>query len=133
MFTFLTETKTKFKYNHYEEPENRELKLYDYFDNDDSNFYLGKTTSLIDVYQSTKNKDDFRYVLKDDELVVTELEELLMHLQRQLADLDSVILDQNRRIDGQQRQIERMTAELRTVEAAAEATRNLEDEKPPHY
>ena len=66
---FGTEKEVKFKYNHYEEPENRELKLYDYFDNDDSNFYLGKTTSLIDVYQSTKNKDDFRYVLKDDEVL----------------------------------------------------------------
>lgn len=61
---------------------------------------------------------------------VTELEVLFMHLQRTVQDLDKVILDQQKQIDGLRGELSRIMTSLDQLTEMAVETR---DERPPHY
>ena len=59
---------------------------------------------------------------------VTQLEELLTHMQRTVQDLHDVILDQNKRIDVLERHVQERTQELEaTNKELTSANRDLED------
>jgi uncharacterized coiled-coil protein SlyX len=61
---------------------------------------------------------------------VTELEVLFTHLQRTVQDLDKVILDQQKQIDGLRGELSRIRSTLDQLTEMAIETR---DERPPHY
>ena len=61
---------------------------------------------------------------------VTELEVLFTHLQRTVHDLDKVILDQQKQIDGLRGELSRIMA---TLDQLTEMTVEARDERPPHY
>ncbi len=61
---------------------------------------------------------------------VTELEVLFTHLGRSVADLDKVILDQQKQIDGLRGELARF---MMTLEHLTEMTVETRDERPPHY
>ncbi len=63
-----------------------------------------------------------------------DIEELYMHLQRTVSDLDQVIVAQGKKIDELEKQIGGATELIRTLSAApAGPPPTLLDEKPPHY
>ncbi len=62
-----------------------------------------------------------------------ELEMLFMHHQRTVADLDQVVLSQQRKIEALERRIQSLQGELGTMASALTPERKPEDEKPPHY
>jgi SlyX protein len=64
---------------------------------------------------------------------VVELETLLTHQQRTLAELDQVVLAQQKQIDALERRMESLAAELHVPGGSAVEERKPEDEKPPHY
>ena len=65
---------------------------------------------------------------------LSEVESQLMFLQRTVDDLNSVILEQQRRLEAQDGEISRLRAMFTNfADAIVEAPRNPEDEKPPHY
>lgn len=62
------------------------------------------------------------------------MEELYMHLQRTVSDLDQVIVAQGRRLDELEKKIGAAVELIRTVSTApAGPAPTLLDEKPPHY
>ena len=61
---------------------------------------------------------------------VTELEVLFTHLQRNVQDLDKVILDQQKQITGLRGELARIMASL---DQLTEMTVDVRDERPPHY
>lgn len=63
---------------------------------------------------------------------VTELESSQMHFQKDYDSLNEVVLDLANRLERMTLAVERLS---RRVEANSEpeSSRNLEDEKPPHY
>ena len=65
---------------------------------------------------------------------LSEVESLLMFLQRTLDDLNAVILEQQRRLESQEAEIARLRAVFSNLaDTVPEAPRRPEDEKPPHY
>ena len=65
---------------------------------------------------------------------LSEVESLLTFLQRTTDDLHAVILDQQRRLDAQDRELARLRATFANfTDSRAEPPRTPEDEKPPHY
>lgn len=64
---------------------------------------------------------------------LTSLEELLMHVQKTVQDLDEVIRLQAARIDILERDLKRMNLELGLLREAAIDERSAEEERPPHY
>jgi uncharacterized coiled-coil protein SlyX len=65
---------------------------------------------------------------------LSEVESLLMFLQRTVDDLHTVILEQQHRLAAQDGEIARLRATFTNfADAIAEAPRSPEDEKPPHY
>ena len=65
---------------------------------------------------------------------LSEVESLLMFVQRTMDDLNTVILAQQRRLEAQDGEIARLRAMLTNfADSIVEAPRNPEDEKPPHY
>ena len=71
-----------------------------------------------------------------DELArrLSETESLLMFLQRTVDDLNSVILEQQRRLEAHDSEFARLRGMfLNLSDAMAEPPRKPEDEKPPHY
>lgn len=61
---------------------------------------------------------------------VTELEMLFTHLQRTVQDLDKVILDQQKQIDGLRGELSRI---MTTLDQFSELSVESRDERPPHY
>lgn len=61
---------------------------------------------------------------------ITELEMLLTHLQRSVQDLDKVILDHQKQIDGLRGELSRIVTAL---DRLTEMTAEPRDERPPHY
>lgn len=62
------------------------------------------------------------------------LEELYMHLQRTVQDLDQVIIEQGKRLAALEEQLRRAIDALgASASESASARLNLLDEKPPHY
>ncbi len=62
-----------------------------------------------------------------------ELEMLTTHLQRTLGDLDQVILAQQKRIEGLERELARLGNSLSAVAGSIADVRDPAEEKPPHY
>jgi SlyX protein len=70
----------------------------------------------------------------DLERRLSEVESLLTFLQKTTDDLNAVILEQQRRLDAQARELARLQATIETLTGSiVEAPRRPEDEKPPHY
>jgi SlyX protein len=63
---------------------------------------------------------------------LTELEILVTHLQRELADMHSVLLGQQKELDEVRRVLARLDNRVNTLEEPDEG-RNALDERPPHY
>jgi len=64
---------------------------------------------------------------------ITALEELFTHLQRTVADLDQVIIEQQKTIDVLRLEIERQALTISQLSSALTEPRTIEDDKPPHY
>jgi uncharacterized coiled-coil protein SlyX len=62
-----------------------------------------------------------------------ELETLLTHLQRTLADLDQVVLAQQKQIETLERTIGNLRGDFDRLASATDTPRTPEEEKPPHY
>jgi uncharacterized coiled-coil protein SlyX len=63
----------------------------------------------------------------------TNLEMLVMHLQKTVQELDEVIQSQGTRINNLERDLKRLNLELGLLREAAIEERSPEEEKPPHY
>lgn len=63
---------------------------------------------------------------------VERLEMLLTHVDTLVAELNQVIVDQSKAIDGLQTRYERLSQRLIQVEESPKP-QPLEDERPPHY
>ena len=63
----------------------------------------------------------------------TNLEMLVMHLQKTVQELDEVIQSQGTRISNLERDLKRLNLELGLLREAAIEERSPEEEKPPHY
>ena len=65
---------------------------------------------------------------------LSDLESLLMFLQRTVEDLNTVILQQQRRLEAQDNELARRRATFVNLgDTMAEPPRKPEEEKPPHY
>ncbi|MEX2139896.1 MAG: SlyX family protein [Pirellulales bacterium] len=65
---------------------------------------------------------------------LSEMESVLMFLQRTTDDLNTVILEQQRRLEAQDNELARLRAMFANfADAMPEAPRKPEDETPPHY
>jgi len=69
----------------------------------------------------------------EDSARLVQLEELFLHLQRTVQDLDGVVLAQQKSLDAMERRIAQLTAHVETVSRAVAEPRDALDEKPPHY
>jgi len=64
---------------------------------------------------------------------ITEVECILMHLQKTVLDLNEVIIEQGKSIDKLQREIKQLAMDFRQVRESSSPTRTAADEIPPHY
>jgi SlyX protein len=64
---------------------------------------------------------------------LVSLEEWIMHTDRLVADLDSVVCTMQNRIDEQARQIKELQQKLDSLGDSETEDRSFEDERPPHY
>jgi len=64
---------------------------------------------------------------------IDHLETVIMHLQKQVHELDSVVLSQQRQIDLVQRELMRLAINSQTLQDSIYERRSLEEERPPHY
>ncbi len=64
---------------------------------------------------------------------LVSLEEWIMHTDRLVADLDSVVCTMQNRIDEQARQIKALQQKLDSLGDSETEDRSFEDERPPHY
>ncbi len=65
---------------------------------------------------------------------LSEIESLLTFLQRTVDDLSSVILEQQKRLAAQEKELARLRGMFDNfADSIVEAPRRPEDEKPPHY
>ena len=70
----------------------------------------------------------------DLELRLSQVESLLTFLQRTVDDLNGVILEQQRRLASQDRELARLRATFANLaDTIGDESRNPLDEKPPHY
>jgi uncharacterized coiled-coil protein SlyX len=64
---------------------------------------------------------------------LTKLEELFLHLQRTVQELDQAVIEAHKRMDAIEAQQRWTARQLDTLASESEAPRRPEDEKPPHY
>jgi SlyX protein len=64
---------------------------------------------------------------------LTEVECLLMHLQKTLSDLNEVVIEQSKSIAKLQRECKQLASDFRQVRESSAPARRAEDEIPPHY
>ena len=64
---------------------------------------------------------------------ITNLEMLLMHLQKTVQELDDVVRSQGARIEELTRDLKRLNLELGVYRESAIDERSAEEERPPHY
>jgi len=62
-----------------------------------------------------------------------QLESVITHLQKQVFDLDSVVVSQQRQIDLMQRDLKRLATNFQTRQDSIYERRSAEEERPPHY
>jgi SlyX protein len=61
-----------------------------------------------------------------------DLESLFAHLQHEFEQLNSVVIEQNQRIDKLESAQQKLEQQVQTLEEDPQ-NRNPEDERPPHY
>lgn len=64
---------------------------------------------------------------------ITTLEEKLAHQERIIADLNEVILDQQKRLTRLEALLQRADDRIERLSVAIDQPRSAEDERPPHY
>ena len=64
---------------------------------------------------------------------ITQLEELLTHLQQTTQDLSEVVIQQHRRSDQIEQELARLTECLQAISESKAADTDITDELPPHY
>jgi uncharacterized coiled-coil protein SlyX len=64
---------------------------------------------------------------------VVTLEMLLTHLQRTVAELDGVVLEQATKVTSLERLVDMLTGRLKELTSSLPGESLPEDEKPPHY
>jgi SlyX protein len=65
---------------------------------------------------------------------LSDIESLVTFLQRTIDDLNAVILEQQRRLESQDKELGLLRAAFSTLtDSIVELPRRPEDEKPPHY
>ena len=64
---------------------------------------------------------------------LAHVEELFMHLQRTVQDLDQVVILQGKRLDTLERKVSQFAVVLETLAPASEQEPPLSESKPPHY
>ncbi|MCE2800126.1 MAG: SlyX family protein [Planctomycetaceae bacterium] len=64
---------------------------------------------------------------------LTEVECLLMHMQKTIADLDQVVIEQGKSIAKLQRELKQLASDFKQVRESTTPARRAEDEIPPHY
>ena len=63
---------------------------------------------------------------------LVDLESLFAHLQHEFEQLNSVVVEQNQRIDKLQSAQQKLEHQFLSIEEGAES-RDPKDERPPHY
>lgn len=64
---------------------------------------------------------------------ITILEEKHAHLERIVADLNEVVIDQHKRIERLELLLRRSDEKIEQLHAALDQPRSAADERPPHY
>jgi uncharacterized coiled-coil protein SlyX len=64
---------------------------------------------------------------------LTDVECLLMHLQKTIADLDQVVIEQGKSIAKLQREVRQLASDFKQVRESNSPVRSAQDEIPPHY
>lgn len=64
---------------------------------------------------------------------LTEVECLLMHLQKTISDLDQVVIEQGKSIAKMQRELGQLASDFKQVRESSSPVRTAQDEIPPHY
>jgi SlyX protein len=65
---------------------------------------------------------------------LSDVESLVTFLQRTIDDLNAVILEQQRRLESQEKELGQVRAAFSTLaDSIVETPPRPEDEKPPHY
>lgn len=64
---------------------------------------------------------------------LTEIECLLMHLQKTVSELNQVVIEQGKSITKLQREVKQLVSDFRQVRESSSPVRRAEDEIPPHY
>ncbi|PQO44599.1 SlyX protein [Blastopirellula marina] len=64
---------------------------------------------------------------------MTTLEEKHAHLERTVADLNSVVIDQQKRIERLETLLHRADERIEHLHAALDQPRSAVEERPPHY
>jgi uncharacterized coiled-coil protein SlyX len=64
---------------------------------------------------------------------IIRLEELFLHLQRTVQDLDEVVLKIVNRLDALEAGLARIATRTERLSDSLGPDRSLEDERPPHY
>ena len=64
---------------------------------------------------------------------ITQLEELLTHLQQTTQDLSEVVIQQQRRSDQIEQELARLTERVRVFSETEAENTDVTDERPPHY
>ncbi|MCY2973457.1 MAG: SlyX family protein [Planctomycetota bacterium] len=64
---------------------------------------------------------------------IERLESVITHLQKQVFDLDSVVVLQQRVIDSLQRDVKRLAINSQSMQDSLYERRSPEEERPPHY
>jgi uncharacterized coiled-coil protein SlyX len=64
---------------------------------------------------------------------IERLESVITHLQKQVFDLDSVVVLQQRVIDTLQRDVKRLALNSQSMQDSLYERRSPEEERPPHY
>jgi len=64
---------------------------------------------------------------------IERLESVITHLQKQVYELDAVIISQQRVIDAMQRDLKRIALSSQAMQDSVYERRTPEEERPPHY
>jgi len=64
---------------------------------------------------------------------IERLESVITHLQKQVFELDGVVVLQQRKIDALERDVKRLAMNSQSMQDSLYERRTSEEERPPHY
>ena len=64
---------------------------------------------------------------------IERLESVITHLQKQVFELDGVVVLQQRKIDALERDVKRLAMNSQSMQDSLYERRAAEEERPPHY